>query len=82
MLRIHRGSFEKVQRLGAVKLFEIVLVNRSFVRETLRFESEQALVDHLKDTYQTHAPVRITYADGAPLEEPLLKRILENLYSR
>jgi hypothetical protein len=64
-----------------VKSFEIILVNRSFVSERLRFESEQTLVKHLKETYHTHAPLKITYADGSRLEEVILCRIQKKLYS-
>jgi hypothetical protein len=62
--------------------FEVVLIDRKLSRKTLRFASEDLLIKCLKDTYETLAPVRITYADGSPVPSEMLNRINRKLYKR
>ncbi len=57
-------------------------MDRNFKKQTLRFASEESLIDCLKETYYTHAPIHLGYADGGPIPSEIIDRIHEKLHQR
>jgi hypothetical protein len=64
----------------SAKQIEVILIDGTFKRHTGRFASEKELIEALKGTFFTHAPVSITYADGTILESKALDRINNQLH--
>ena len=64
----------------ALKEIQGGLMDRNFKKETLRFASEELLIDCLRETYYTHAPVHLSYSDGCPIPSQIVDRIHQKLH--
>ena len=60
--------------------FEIVLLLQGGKKRTRRFKSEAELIDYLKATYKTEAPLSFRHADGSPVSGPTLERIYQRVF--
>ena len=60
--------------------FEIVLLLKDGMQRTRRFKAEAKVVEYLKATYTTEAPLSFCYADGAPVLSPALERIYSRVF--
>ena len=59
----------------------LLLLNTAGKKQTAEFASEEELVEFLKETYCTAAPLSFEYSDGSPVEAAVINRIYEKVFS-
>ena len=63
-----------------VKGIEIVLLLPSGKKRARQFKTEDEVVEYLKATYTTEAPLSFSYSDGSPVLSPALERIYNRVF--
>ena len=48
----------------------------------MEFSTEDQVVEFLKDTYRTEAPLSFQYVGGSPVEAKVIERIYARVFSR
>ena len=59
----------------------LLLLNAEGKKQTLEFSTEDELVQFLKESHRTAAPLAFQYDDGSPLESAVLNRIYQRVFA-
>jgi hypothetical protein len=71
----------KPQKRTNCKPLAVVFMNSAGARRTLRFSSEDELIDFMVKTSQTDAPILFEYADGTAVERGAMDRLHERYFA-
>jgi hypothetical protein len=64
-----------------MKPLEITFLESTGKHKARIFDTEDAVVAYLKETYKTEAPLSFRYADGSIVEKQLLDKIFERVFA-
>src|SRR5687768_2911696 len=76
-----RSAFHRIENQQHVKEINIVLLLPCGKKYERQFKTEDEVVDYLKATHATEAPLSFRHADGSPVLSPALERIYNRVFN-